>query len=283
MLAVEADLEKINFPCYVSVKLDGIRCVIKDGVVLSRSLKPIRNEYVQRLFGHLHGLDGELIVGDPTAPDVFQKTTSGVMSKEGEPDVQLYVFDYWDLPDSKYDDRIFTAKFLSKREDNVQILDTVTVYSQQDLLNQHEQFLSQGWEGTMVRNPDQGYKYGRSTKKSQHLLKLKEFHDSEFKVVDFKERMHNTNEAVRNELGNLERSTAKDGLIGMNTLGALVLEYGEDTFDCGTGFDDQTRQHIWDNRDKYLGQLAKVKYQPSGVKDKPRFPVWLGFRDEDDT
>ena len=53
------------------------------------------HKHVQALFRHLQGVDGELIVGNPTAHDVFQKTTSGVMSKEGEPDVTLYAFDMW--------------------------------------------------------------------------------------------------------------------------------------------------------------------------------------------
>ena len=73
MLAVEVDFNKLRYPVYAQPKLDGIRVIIKDGVVYSRSLKPIPNKHVQSLFGHLHGADGELIVGDVTAQDVFQK------------------------------------------------------------------------------------------------------------------------------------------------------------------------------------------------------------------
>ena len=64
---------------YASPKLDGIRCMIQNGVALSRSLKPIRNEYIQNILGGMelfNGLDGELIVGDPTAHDVYRTTTS---------------------------------------------------------------------------------------------------------------------------------------------------------------------------------------------------------------
>jgi hypothetical protein len=28
-----------------------------------------------------------------------------------------------------------------------------------------------------------------------------------------------------------------------------------------------------------MGKVVKYKSQPTGVKDKPRFPVFLGFRD----
>ena len=80
MLAVEVDFNKLRYPVYTQPKLDGIRVVFKDGVVYSRSLKAIPNKHVQALFRHLQGVDGELIVGNPTAHDVFQKTTSGVIS-----------------------------------------------------------------------------------------------------------------------------------------------------------------------------------------------------------
>ena len=51
---------------WVSPKLDGIRAIIRDGVVMSRSLKPIPNKHVQRILGNspgIEGYDGELIVG----------------------------------------------------------------------------------------------------------------------------------------------------------------------------------------------------------------------------
>ena len=42
LLACEEPLDDVKFPVYVSTKLDGIRCLIIDGVAYSRSLKPIR-------------------------------------------------------------------------------------------------------------------------------------------------------------------------------------------------------------------------------------------------
>ena len=82
LLACEVPLEQVRLPVYVSTKLDGIRCVIIDGVAYSRSLKPIRNKYIQSIIGNekYNGFDGELVVGDIYDKDVFQKTTSGVMS-----------------------------------------------------------------------------------------------------------------------------------------------------------------------------------------------------------
>ena len=121
MLAVEVNFDKLRYPIYTQPKLDGIRVIIKDGIVYSRSLKAIPNKYVQSLFGHLHGLDGELIVGNPTAHDVFQKTTSGVMSKYGEPDVTLYAFDMWNQTGKTYESRYNTLSEVIYQQPQVQI------------------------------------------------------------------------------------------------------------------------------------------------------------------
>ena len=57
MLATEANFNKLRYPVCTQPKLDGIRVVIKDGVVYSRSLKAIPNKHVQTLFRHLQGID----------------------------------------------------------------------------------------------------------------------------------------------------------------------------------------------------------------------------------
>ena len=50
-------------------------------------------------------------------------------------------------------------------------------------------------------------------------------------------------------------------------------------FKIGTGFKADLRQWIWDHRDLYKGRVVKYKSQPHGSKDRPRLPVFLGFRD----
>ena len=71
MLATDADLNNLRFPLLASTKLDGVRAVVRDGVVYSRSNKPIPNQYVQRLFAEYEHFDGELIVGEPTSKTCY--------------------------------------------------------------------------------------------------------------------------------------------------------------------------------------------------------------------
>lgn len=287
LLSCEVPFDKIKFPIYVSTKFDGIRALVIDGVVYSRSLKPIRNKHVQKLFGkqEYNGFDGELIVGDIYAKDVFQKTTSGVMSTDGFPDVKFHVFDLWNLPDTDYESRQRILQDLLLQESTMSSVVYTMIhkcYTVEDLnffLN-HEERL--GGEGLIGRNPKGMYKYGRSTPKEQFSMKFKFFEDSEFEVVGFTERMHNTNEQKRDELGYAERSSSKEGMIPMNTLGSLVLKYNDTTFACGTGFDDTLRKEIWDNKTEYLGKLASIRYMSVGSKDLPRVPSFQGFRDKED-
>ena len=287
LLSCEVPLDKIKLPVFIGTKLDGVRAVVIDSVVYSRSLKPIRNKYVQELFGkpEYNGMDGELVVGDIYAKDVFQKTTSGVMSAEGTPDVKFYVFDICTTPEETFTARQFILHHKLKNlppESSVVMLQQHYVETLYDLQQYLEDERIKGGEGLICRNPDGKYKYGRSTPKEQLSVKLKFFEQDEFEVIGFEERMHNANEAKTNELGYTERSSCKENLTPMNTLGSLVLKYGDSEFRVGTGFSDAQRKEIWENKESYLGKLASIRYMSVGMDKKPRVPSFLWWRDEDD-
>ena len=98
--------------------------------------------------------------------------------------------------------------------------------------------------------------------------------------------MHNENELKLDELGYAERSSCKEGLKPSGMLGALILKWKDnDTFKVGTGFTEQQRKDIFaekDGNNSIIGKLIKVKYQASGMKDKPRFPSFVGVRSIED-
>jgi len=286
MLAAPADLGAIQFPVMVSPKFDGVRCLISSTIAVSRSLKSIPNVYTQKLFGRekYHGLDGELIVGDPTAKDVYQRTMSGVMTGAGEPDVWFHVFDDFSC-DGIFSHRSVLAEL--RCQGSVKLIYTPhkLVSCQEELIDFEHHSLAAGYEGIMIRDPLGAYKYGRSTVKEGGLLKLKRFTDSEAVVTGFTQLMSNQNEAVVNELGQLERSHKKAGMVPMKTLGALVvcdLKSGVE-FEIGSGYTEAQRKELWSLRAALVGKLVKYKSQDAGVKIKPRFPVFIGFRDPLDT
>lgn len=284
------DTSKESYPARLSVKLDGIRALIVDGVVYSRSMKPIRSKAVQDLFGkpEFNGLDGELLYGEWNAPNVFNITTSAVMATELKPEfdkakISFAVFDYY-LSDQGYDVREELAYNIVNESKNPQMFMVASelAYNETDLLQIEAKHLNDGYEGIMKRSLTGKYKQGRSTFKEQGIGKLKRFSDNEAVVIGFEEKLHNTNEAKTNELGRTQRSQAQEGMIGAGTLGALVCVCNGIQFTMGSGFDDAGRADVWANQDKYLGKLAKFKHFEVGAKDSFRFPIFQGWRDEDD-
>lgn len=292
MLAGAVDFKKQKYPCLVSPKLDGIRVLGVGGKAMTRSMKEVPNKYVQSIFssGEFDGLDGEIIVGSPTAPDVYRVTNSAIMSVDGEPDFTYWVFDKWGGP-MPYLERLrgsqkLTGSFVNLSSSgppfSVEAVPHLQVNDESHLLETEKYFLEQGYEGVMVRDPNAPYKNGRSTTNEGYLLKLKRFIDAEYEVIGFEERMHNGNEATTDALGHTKRSSHAENKVGRNDLGALVLRQGASEFRCGTGFTDEMRTEIWANRGSYMGKLAKVKSFQIGVKDLPRFPVFLGWRAQED-
>lgn len=282
LLAAPVDFNRLDYAdLYLSPKLDGIRAIVIDGVVMSRSLKPIPNQHVQNLFKHLEFFDGELICGSPTSPSCYRDTNSAVMSRDGEPDVTFYVFDHIENPDDDYLDRYEKLTWPV----GVALLPQHRVRHVVEVEGLENSYLEEGFEGVMLRKgrgPNSKYKFGRATAKSNTLLKVKRFVDAEFRVVGFEERMHNANVATTDELGRTKRSSHQENKVGRDDLGALILASDAGTFNCGTGFTDADRAEIWANRGSYIGKLAKVKHFEVGAKTLPRFPVFLGWRSEED-
>ena len=284
MLGVSAELDKLVFPTYASPKLDGIRVIIKDGRVLSRSGKLIPNTFIQNLLGKYHGLDGELIVGLPTHPNVFQITSSGVMRIKGTPNVRLYVFDCW-LAQGGINERYDKLQEITKgcNTVDIEIVQQRLINSIEELSAFEEQCLEQGYEGVILRNPFAVYKNGRSTVKEGALLKLKQFDDSEAEIISIEALLRNHNEATIDNLGNTVRSSHKENKVADALLGALNVRdiHTGVEFSIGSGFTEKQREDMWYNK-QLVGSIVKYKYFKVGVKDKPRFPIFLGFRENID-
>lgn len=286
--AVE-DLSTLTFPVMASPKLDGIRAIVIDGVLVSRNLKPIRNAHIQSILGkpEYNGLDGELIVGSPTDKMVYRNTSSGVMAADGKPDFKFFTFDNYLLTDRRFGSRLIDV-MTNPDYDNPHIvpLRHEMINSIEELAVFEDKCIKEGFEGIMTRDPLGIYKFGRSTAKEGILLKVKRFSDDEAVIVGFVERMSNQNEAKKNALGRTERSTHKENMVGRGDLGAFqVRQFNGDKFvdfTVGSGLNDELRREIWDNQAKYMGQIIKFKYFEVGAYDAPRFPIFIGFRDPAD-
>jgi DNA ligase-1 len=286
----EADLQNFKYPGLVSPKIDGVRALVRNGQVVSRTMKPIPNKFVQQMFGwdELNGLDGELVVGNSTDPNLMQQTMSGVMSVDGIPNASYHVFDLWDCP-GDYELRLLNLYAMEQCRSTpgqVVIVPQVLVKSYEELLKMEYEHLSAGYEGAMLRGLKSKYKQGRSTVRDGILLKVKRFKDdSEAIVLDFEPLYRNHNSAELDERGYTKRSSHQDNKVADECLGALVLRDIHDgrEFRLGSGFTESQRYSLWADRINLTGCIVKYKsFTATGVKDKPRHPIFLGFRDPRD-
>jgi DNA ligase-1 len=304
------DIATLRYPLLVSPKLDGIRCVKLGGKALTRKLKPVKNDYVRAwVEANLpDGIDGELMLRDHRAP--FSDVSSAIMKQSGEP---AFVFNAFDLLDSEdaaevpFEQRLAALATwgCNLMSSHFQVVPHVQVDTPAELQEVVDAHVALGYEGSMVRALHGRYKFGRSTVKEGILLKIKTFVDEEATVIGVVEQQHNGNEATRDALGNVKRSSAKAGKVGTGKLGALRCRLPDGTeFEIGTGFTDEQRVDLWDyekhgkvlklDDDRIVGfeqhacegLLVKFKHQPPPggrrAGEAPRFPVFLGWRDETD-
>lgn len=286
--ASTADLTKLRYPLMISPKLDGIRCILWEGVAYSRNAKPIRNRFVQAWASKLHGLDGELIVGRATDPHCLNNTQSGVMSFDGEPDFTYYAFD--SIGEGQ-EARPFKHRWSDIgnycEEERVVQVPHEFVTGVAGLLLYEERCLTQGYEGVMLRDPQGRLKYGRATMREGSLMKLKRFQDGEATVTGLEEGSANENVAVRDALGRTKRSKDSAGLRPSGMVGTIIAvdpKWGELRIAPGT-MTHADRVYHWKCFEQpgpftLVGKTIHWRSFGYGVKDKPRFPRYYGIRSD---
>lgn len=289
-------LDKLNYPLILQPKFDGVRALLHEDKVVSRTLKPIPNRSIQEALKDIAlPLDGELIVGSPTNKLVCNDTVSFSMSEQKSVGLELedkvdwfyYVFDMHYPQDATYVDRldklkcIFDNKTKYRIPDNVILVENYMTISPHDTVGIFDDLVFLGYEGCILRSLNSYYKYGRSTLKEQYLLKVKPYEDAEAIIIGFEPLEHNLNVKTVDERGYAKRSTHKANKLTDELLGALICETTEGVqFKVGTGFTQAQREQIWSSKEKYLDKLITYTYLNTGVKDKPRNPVFKCFRQD---
>lgn len=273
---------RINYPCYTSPKLDGIRCICDKDGMWSRNGKPIHGaphirKQLQPLFDVNPDLvlDGELYTHD--LKEDFNRICSIIKKKkptpadltESETTMEYWVFD---MKDPDYENKPFEQRYKQYRLLTMDYIsnDTVTDWKpkfksvkavQQFVCKTEEHvewsckmFIKQGFEGGMIRNADAPYEQ----KRTHNLQKFKTFVDDEYEIIDVEEGAGNRS----GMMGRVKLKTKDGNIFNASATGS------HDFF---------TR--LLTEKDEVIGKMATVKYQnltPDGV---PRFGVITSIRD----
>jgi DNA ligase-1 len=192
MLAHErAKYEKLLFtvPTWVQPKLDGMR-VYQDTYLYSRTgEKVVSCPHLEQAI--LKELDGELynhsLKNDfNELMSLARKTKPTTSDLEKSRVLQLHTYDYPGLPNHVFSERHDLLTRLVQEYDfggQIVLVPKYKVYTLEDIEKYHEQFLSEGYEGTMIRLDLGGYE----NKRSKQLLKYKNWQDAEWDIIDITE------------------------------------------------------------------------------------------------
>lgn len=275
-------LSALHYPIVGSPKLDGYRCTVNETPFTS-SMKQFPNIFINEELSDpiYHGLDGELLVGEPNDPDAYNNS-SQIMSINGLPDFRIYAFDDWRYGKYQYKERWLGREI--RNEGRLIVLEQRILESPGDVLAYETEMLMKGYEGAMIRSLDGLYKEGRCSFRELNIFKRKPFVECEAVIVGFVEGLQNLNEPKMNETGHMRRSSHQVNKIPKDTLGSFELrsELWPLSFHSGLGegYTQEDNQEIWNRRDEYLGKIATVKYQKYGSRNRPRISSVVKIRSE---
>jgi ATP-dependent DNA ligase len=248
------------FPCFTQRKLDGVRCVAMPGRGLfSRQRKPF--PHLEHILEEINAIDPTIILdGELYSTTLhFQEIVSlvkRIAQKPGDAEkmrqIEFHVYDM--ITPQPYAARHDALKRLfQKRFRHLKLVETRACRSEEEMKEQHAQFVAEGYEGIMLRTPNGTYKGTRST----DLLKYKEFFDDEFEITGYKEG---------------------EGLEEGCVIWIAKIPSGAE-FSCRPRGSREERTELYQAGDSYIGKQLTVRYQeltPDGI---PRFPVGIAIRD----
>lgn len=291
MRPAEFHFDTARYPLLATPKVDGIRAYRASGDLWTNSGRPVPNLNIRRALQTLlpDGIDMELFTRD------FQSSMSLVMSFNNPIEgsgLEVFIFDYLD-PDADtvgYADRILRLSSYWKQHLKslkfIKPLWPVWIKSAKQVESFFQTCLAEGFEGICLRSPDGPYKFGRSTEDEQYLLKYKPFLDAEARIIAVEPLLVNNNPATESPTGKQERSSHQANKVPTPSLGSFTVRDLKSgiSFSVGNGpgLTMLQRKILWEERFSLPGKIIKYRSMPFGVKEKPRQPQFLGFRDERD-
>ena len=282
----------------VMTKYDGVRCLVKDSVVLGKSLLPIINNNIQKLYGNklYEGKEFEIIVTrnnnyDPVT--CCNETVSFTNSEDSLVEHRCVLIDSFKNSNMKFEDRLeILTIFANEYCGMFMVPDHMYITSMEQLLAYEEDILTKDNEAIIIRNPYLEYKEGMSSREGE-LLRLKRHISEEAIIEDIFPAQTNNNEAKLNLLGNIERSSHKAGKIDKEEVGKLLCRTVKDIRDpwsgrlislkgslCVVAPGNMTKEdkiRLWIERENIKGKMIKFKSFPKGTKNKPRFATFQYF------
>lgn len=283
----QSSIDKVKY-WYASRKIDGVRCSFywngkkiltasRGGGTYEFSTQHItqNSEFIAFFKRHPdYVLDGELYKHGKQ----LQEISGAARLEKNAVDcdwLEYYIYDVM-VPDKTFYDRLQILKEIKEElnlgfdpyklwqveELQLQMVPQEKVSGYDNIMELHNKYVEEGWEGVVIRNPDKVYGFGKRT---NDMLKIKHYKDSEFLVTGY-------------ELG----------LRGIEDMVFICETPKGKSFKAKPMGDKLTKEEYVENFDsKYKDHIATVKYfyYSNGndeVNGVPLQPCLIAFRDKND-
>jgi ATP-dependent DNA ligase len=304
----EKDYKGIKFPILAEPKVDGFRCIKFPGkIFLGRSGKPLANsrfnEHVQ-IDDSLEFKENQVVLdGEAYSHGRDFNSLASILSSEDKEipkDVKFVVFSAIPLQEWNVQKGITTYKeqmeFIENTDwegtcKNVVPITGITVNSIEELEEYYKEVTNEGYEGVVVKNPDEPYYWKRVTVASGICQKIKpeEFIDGE--IVDYYEG----EDDYKGMLGGFVARLESGVLVGVGSGLSLIqrqkywdgrdLEEIVDKEGEHTGWkpigpelsEEETREYFNKN---HLNKWIEIKYMNITPEGSLRHPIFKRFRDD---
>lgn len=263
MLAQSVKWNRVVFPCHVQPKYDGTRALaIYDGTTV-KFISRTGKEYTT--LGHIK-TELEAKLSDPVVLDgeiyshelSFQEIVAAV-KKQRDDSLKLRFRVYDVVTDQVWTERrAFVDQLTSTISwETMHSVPTLTCNSEQEVEDLHVHYVSEGYEGVMIRLADGTYDQGQ---RSSNLLKVKQYDTNEFAFMSF-------------ELG----QRGVEDLIAVCSAKCTDGVWHE-TFKAKMQGTVAQKQELYTNQPPQM-TLLTVKHHGYTNDGLPRFPIGVTFRD----
>lgn len=255
--------EKIDWDyAFVQPKLDGHRALFTDGVLYSRQGKVLEIPHIVEAINEsglsdLH-LDGELYLHGKSLQDL-----SRLIKKQTPESLQLEYHVYDIVGQDSFRERLLPLLQRAQKKDfpsKLVAVPTFLIGNLSMVMLRHSMWRDEGYEGTMLRHGKTPYRDG---KRCQSLIKIKEFQDAEFRVVDVREG----------------KPYIKPDRIYHVPVWTCETEDGK-PFEVTAHGTMESKDHQWRTRNHLLGKLLTVKFHYLSRDGIPQLPVALRWRED---
>ncbi len=270
---------KIAFPAFIQRKYDGIRCLayMRDGKVVLESRTGEPFEKFDLLRGQIEALfakmspemrDGFYWDGELYTNDIPFNEISGLVRmtlKHAKPvdmeksnKIHYYIYDCINLANlsmtCKERYAFMDAHFKQFKKGDLPMIhrvETEVAEEPAEVKAKHDAYVSNGYEGIMIRDMNGTYEVD---KRSKYLQKYKEFNENEFKIIGFHEE--------------------NGGLV----IWDVLLPNGK-TCACAPNASDAQRKEMFKNGAQYVGKMLTVYYFGEDADGRLRFPRGKAIRE----